>query len=363
MLVVAAFLWGAASDAFLHASQLALAEIAGDDLDLSGSPSQARAPSSPGGKATGLDLPGSPSQARAPSSPGGKATGLDLPGSPSQARAPSSPGGKATGLDATLARTNLLGSIGDLLGPIVLTVAVVTGVGWRPVFAVSAVLMLGYSAVLARQPLPPPRPDGSRPWSVVRAVLADRRVWSLAAAMGLLTTLDEPFVGFLIASFEERSLSAGVATALVGAIVLGSVLGFGVLALRGDSIPGRAAVVGGTATTGASVVLVVAPWPIVLAAAGLVFGAGVALVWVVLQASVFRMRPGQAGTTEAVVSALASFELLVPPLVGITADAVGLAGAMWIYVGLSGALMLVLAGPNLRSVHSWTRASGSRSRP
>jgi MFS transporter, FSR family, fosmidomycin resistance protein len=89
-LAVASFVWGAASDAFVHATQLALAELAGHDLD------------------------------------------------------------------ATLARTNLLGSLGELLGPLTLAVAAGAGLGWRPVFATGGALMLGYAAWLGAQPLPPP---------------------------------------------------------------------------------------------------------------------------------------------------------------------------------------------------------------
>ena len=301
VLVVAAFLWGAASDAFLYSAQLALSELAGDDLD------------------------------------------------------------------ATLARTNLFGSIGDLLGPVVLTVAVATGLGWRPLFAVGGVLMLGYAAVLARQPLPAPAPDGASPWSVARAVLADRRVWVLALALGLLATLDEPFLGFLIASIEARGLSAAVATALAGSVVVGSIAGFTLLAGWGERIRGRgrAGVLGAGAILAGSVVLVAAPTPLLIAPAGVVSGAGIALVWVVLQAALLRLRPGQAGTTEAVASLLASFELLVPPAIGAVADAAGLHRAMWCYVAISLLLLAVLVRPDrriLRSVRAWTTASGSRSR-
>ena len=293
VLVVAAFLWGAASDAFLHASQLALSELAGDDLDL------------------------------------------------------------------TLARTNLFGSIGDLLGPVVLTIAVATGLGWRPLFAVGGVLMLGYAAVLARQPLPAPAPDGTSPWSIARAVLADRRVWVLALALGLLSTLDEPFLGFLIASIEARGTSVAVATALAGSIVVGSIAGFTLLAAWGERVRDRAGVLGAGAILAAAVVLVAVPVPVIVVPAGIGFGAGVALVWVVLQAAVLRLRPGQAGTTEAVVSLLASFELLVPPLIGVAADAAGLDRAMWCYVAISLLLLVVLAGSSLRR---WTTGSASRSR-
>jgi FSR family fosmidomycin resistance protein-like MFS transporter len=312
--VVAAFLWGAASDAFLDAAQVALADLAGDDLD------------------------------------------------------------------ATLARANLFGAVGDLLGPVVLTVAVATGLGWRPVLAAGGLLMLGYAAVLARQPVPAPAPGGTSPWAAARAALADRRVWVLALALGLLSTLDEPFLGFVIASIEARGRSVAVATALAGSIVVGSIAGFALLAAWGERVrdrpswspsraPARAGTVGGAAPaagvlgavaiSAAAVVLVAAPAPLPVATAGVVFGAGIALVWVVLQAAVLRLRPGQAGTTEAVVSLLASFELLVPPAIGAVADAAGLDRAMWCYVAISLLLLAVLAGPSLPR---WTTRSSSRSR-
>ena len=207
--------------------------------------------------------------------------------------------------------------------------------------------MLGYAAVLSRQPLPGPAPDGASPWSIARAVLADRRVWVLALALGLLSTLDEPFLGFLIASIEARGTSVAAATALAGSIVVGSIAGFTLLAAWGERVRDRAGVLGAGAILVPAVVLVAAPVPVLVVPAGIGFGAGIALVWVVLQAAVLRLRPGQAGTTEAVVSLLASFELLVPPLIGVAADAAGLDRAMWCYVAISLLLLVVLAGSSL----------------
>jgi predicted MFS family arabinose efflux permease len=279
VLAIASLLWGAASDAFVHATQLALAELAGDELD------------------------------------------------------------------ATLARTNVLGSVGDLLGPFTLAVASATGIGWRPVFAVGGVLMLGYAGLLAAQPLPPPDPDGSTPWSVARAVLGDTRVVRLAAIWALIAVLDEPFLGFLIANLEEtRGVSAAAATALVGPIVAGGIVTYTALGAtrRSFSVRSRltAASIGLLVTV---LVMVAAPWPAVVAFAGLGFGAAIALLWVTLLAMTLRLRPGQVGTTQAAVSGLATVGVAVPPLIGMAADRLGLGAAMWLFaLAPAGILLLVL---------------------
>jgi predicted MFS family arabinose efflux permease len=276
-LAVASFLWGAASDAFVHATQLALAELAGDDLD------------------------------------------------------------------STLSRTNLLGSIGDLLGPVTLAVAAGTGLGWRPVFAVGGVLMLAYAAWLATQPLPPPRPDGATPWSVVRAVVGDTRVWRLAAIWALIAVLDEPFLGFLIAYLEEtRNVSAAAATALVVSVVAGGITTYMTMAVVRRAFSSRTRyTVGSLALLVTTVVMVSAPWTGAVALAGVGFGAAIALVWVTLLAAILRLRPGQVGTTQAVVSGLSTLSVVVPPLIGVAADWVGLGAAMWLFA-LAPAAILVL---------------------
>jgi hypothetical protein len=204
--------------------------------------------------------------------------------------------------------------------------------------------MLGYAGALAAQRLPPPHPDGATPWSVARAVLGDTRVVRLAVIWALITLLDEPFLGFLIANIEEtHGVSAAVATALVGAIVAGGIFTYTVLAVSGRSFSVR------TRLTSSSIgllvtvlVMVAAPWPAVIALAGVGFGAAIALLWVTLQAMTLRLRPGQVGTTQAVVSGLATVGVVLPPLIGVAADRLGLAPAMWLFA-LAPAAILVLA--------------------
>jgi FSR family fosmidomycin resistance protein-like MFS transporter len=276
-LAVAAFVWGAASDAFVHATQLALAELAGDELD------------------------------------------------------------------ATLARTNMLGSLGELLGPLTLALAAAAGFGWRPVFAVGGVLMLAYAAWLAAQRLPPPRPDGSTPWSVARAVAKDGRVLRLSAIWALSAALDAPFLGFLIANLDEtRHVSAAAATVLVVAVVAGGMATYATLAVVRRPFSTRSRlVVASIGLVMTTVVMVGAPWTAVVGLAGVGFGASGALLWVALQATTYRLRPGQVGTTQAVISGLSIVSMTIPPLVGVAADQLGLGAAMWLFVLAPAGILLI----------------------
>jgi predicted MFS family arabinose efflux permease len=267
-LAVVSFIWGASSDAFVHATQLALAELAGDDLE------------------------------------------------------------------AILARTNLLGSMGELLGPVTLAVAAGTGIGWRPVFAVGGVLMLAYAAWLATQRLRPPRPDGSTPWSVVRGVVTDGRVLRVTAIWALSAALEAPFFGFLIANLEQtRNVSAAAATALVVAVVVGGMVTYAALAaVRRPSSTRSPFVLASLGLLVATVVMVGVPSTAVIGLAGVGFGVATALLWVELQLTTYRLRPGQVGTTQAVVSGLSTVSVAVPPLIGVAVDRLGLAAGMWLFV-------------------------------
>lgn len=286
-LAVASLLWGAACDAFIHAVQLALSELAGDELD------------------------------------------------------------------ATVARTNLLGSVGDLLGPLTLAVAAGVGLGWRPVFAFGGVLMLAYAAWLAAQPLPPPRPEGSTPWSVVRAVAGDVRVLRLAAIWAMVAVLDEPFLGFLIANLQEtHHVSTAIATGLVASVVVGGIAMYTVLAAGRRPLDMRARLAAGAiGVLVTTVVMVAAPWPAVIALGGMGFGAGIGLVWATLLTTTLRLRPGQVGTTQAVISGLSTVRVAIPPLIGLAADRLGLGTAMWLFA-LAPVLILLLVVTSREAVRA-----------
>ncbi len=81
-------------------------------------------------------------------------------------------------------------------------------------------------------PRPQPAAEPSSAASDVRSCLRDRRVWLLALVSLLFDTLDEPFLGFAIAFLEvERGQSHAVAVLVGGSVLVGGVLGAGALAL------------------------------------------------------------------------------------------------------------------------------------
>jgi hypothetical protein len=254
------------------------------------------------------------------------------------------------GLELAVARATLLGTIGDLAGPALLAVCLTTGLGWRAAFVVAGLGMAGYGVLLASQPLPAPcRPpdvtrDGNPPArQEIGAVLRDGRVLRLGLLAALVDVFDEPFLAFAIAYLvSTRGQPAGVAALTAGVGLAG-----GVVAAAWASRVERAEItppaVAGLLVGGVGAV-VLAPHPLVAALGAAGVGAAVNLAWISLEARVLTLRPGQAGTTSAMVSAVAQVAVLVPLVAGVLADGAGVSAALLLYL----ALALVFAMLNRR---------------
>jgi predicted MFS family arabinose efflux permease len=244
-------------------------------------------------------------------------------------------------LAPTLARANLLGAIGDLLGPLAIIVMTAVGLGWRAPFAVAAVVTAAYGVWLATLPLPPPVDDHERehPARALLTVTRDRRVWFYAGVALLLGPLDEPFLAFLIAFARDvRSLSSAAAVAIAMCSVAGSVVGF---ARRTSSATATPLVRPATVMAAAAVVLVVLPWPLTMAAAAFVFGLGLASFWNTAQAQILQLRPGQTGTVKAVITTIEFAAFGLPIAYGAVADAMGVAAGLSCYAATAIALALL----------------------
>jgi predicted MFS family arabinose efflux permease len=283
VLVVAAFVMGVASTAMVEAAEVALVEMAGDDLR------------------------------------------------------------------RYLARSNLLGTIGDLAGPALIGAVALAGFSWRAVFALGAVLLAAYGALLAAAPLRPPGggADGAEPPSTVGTVLAvvrDPAVWVLGLVLALMLPFDEPLFGFMIALLEqERGASASVAmlVALVG--VCGGLLSYTVLARRFEGVDDRRLLVGSVLAMGAAaVVIAVVPVLAVAALGAFVASVGLSLAWLAVQHRTLTLRPGQVGTTNAVVGTIESAGFWIPVAIGALADRAGLVAAVAAF-GLLGLVLAALA--------------------
>jgi MFS family permease len=281
VLAVAAFAWGAASDAFVHGAGLALADLAGDDLE------------------------------------------------------------------ATLASTNLLGSVGGVLGPISVAAAQATGIGWRPLLIGGGVVMFMYAAWLGAQPLPPPPKPSVTVWSGLRAVAKDRWVARLAAINALGDVFDIAFLGFLtVFLVEYRGFSTASAALMVAVALGGGTVAYLHLAATGRKRRTRSTfVVTSIARLLGVAALVLVASPVVITITALALGVAGAHYWVSLQAAMLRARPGQTGTTYAVIATLSLPALAAAPLIGAAADRFGIVAGMALYGLVPLAILLLAAAP------------------
>lgn len=285
-LVAAAFVWGAAGDAFIHGCEVALVDLAGEDLP------------------------------------------------------------------RALARVNAWAAVGDLLAPLTLAGLIAAGFGWRPAFIGGGALMMLYAVWLGAQRFPPPQPseEHANPFVGICAVLRDLRVWILALVAALYDILDEPLLGFTIAYLEKvRGFAAEAATGLALGAVAGGVVGYLVAerVVRGRRLV-HTLLISGAAVCVTLPAMVFAASPVLILAGGAAFGIAGAVFYTALQGACLTVRPGQPGSTGAVISAIALLSFGFPMMAGAAADRFGLSAALWLYVAVPAAiLLLVIAGRRL----------------
>jgi predicted MFS family arabinose efflux permease len=260
-----------------------------------------------------------------------------------------------------LARSNLLATVGDLLGPALLGGVAVAGLSWRVAFAVASALLALYGLALAAAPLPPPAPsdddEGNTARRALVAVLRDPAVWVVGFMGLLLGIFDEPLYGFTIALLDqERGASASVAILVAAVGVGGGVLSYTVLARRLEPVADHWLLAGSAAAiaVGALVVALV-PSLVVVALATLVISVGLNVAWLGLQHRSLTLRPGQVGTTSAVLAAIEICGFWIPSAIGAVADRAGLVPAVGAFAVL-GAVLATLAWADGRR-SSWADRS------
>jgi predicted MFS family arabinose efflux permease len=289
VLSVAAFVWGAASDAFVHGAGLALADLAGDDLE----PTLAT-----------VNLLGAVGTLLAPVVLAFTlATGFGW-------RLPFLAGGVlAIGYSFLLARLPL--------------------------------------------PFPSGGGEEHTPGRVARAVLRDATVRRLALAAFVMDALELGFLGFTAVYLQqERGFSDAASSAMLSVVLLGGLAGFAGIAVSGYR-PGIGALRAAAAVQAMGIIGVLAlPGPLGIALGELVLGAAGAVWWVTFQAAVLRVRPSQTGTTWAVVNYLSLPALAAGPVIGFVADRFGVSTAMALFPALAALGVLAAPGrmplPRLR---------------
>ena len=259
-------------------------------------------------------------------------------------------------LRPALARWNLFGVFGDLAGPALVAGAAFAGFSWRASFWVVTALLLAYGAALAASPLPAPSSakaaeeedeDEKRgSFRTMLAVARDRRVW-IIGGIGLLSgPFDETLLGFTIALLEtKRGASAGAATlvALIG--LCGGLVAYTGLAKRFEAVPENRLLVWASAAMTVGVVgIAVLPWTPLVALAAFTTNVALSLAWLAIQHRTLSLRPGQVGTTKAVLAVIEFPDFLLPIAIGAVADQSGLVAAIGLYSVLgAGLVSLALA--------------------
>jgi MFS family permease len=175
-------------------------------------------------------------------------------------------------------------------------------------------------------------------------VVRDPAVWVMGVIALLMVPFDEPLVGFTVALLEqERGASTAMATAVAFIGICGGVVAFTVLAKRFEHVPDHRLLLGSVALmTAGAVTIAVVPVLAVVAVAGLVAAIGLSLAWLAVQHRSITLRPGQVGTTNAVLGAIESTGSWLPVAIGVLADRAGLSWAVGSF-GIVGAVLIALA--------------------
>ncbi|MFL6119888.1 MFS transporter [Actinophytocola sp.] len=238
--------------------------------------------------------------------------------------------------EPALARANLFAAVGDLAGPVLLAVALWSGLGWRAAFWAAGVVMVVYGLTLAIQPMPAPAPPDEERSALgaLLAVVRDRRVIVAGLLVAVVVAFDDTFVGFAMSYLiGGHGLSPVVATVATGAGMAGGVAA----AAWASRTSGRRVRLRTCALVLALgvLLLVAVPTAVAAAVAMALVGAAMNLAWIILQARYMTLRPGEVGTTSAVAEAVSQLGVTAPLVTGLLADKAGLPAAMWLYVALA----------------------------
>ncbi len=232
-------------------------------------------------------------------------------------------------LDRLLGRQHLLTWAGDFVAPALLGVGAATAIGWRGVFALTAVVFVAFAARLATLVFPHPVADtdgaGTSLLDSARSLLRHRELWLLTAAEFALLPLDEAFLGFAVARAAAEGEGAA-AQLLAGGVVAGGLVGAAVVSRRGLD---RRLVASGCGLLVVGAAVTAAPLPSVATIAGLVFvGLGTAIVWAKVHHRTLTLAPSRSATVPTMVGLLSTPALLVPVAMGVTADRLSITSAL-----------------------------------
>lgn len=241
--------------------------------------------------------------------------------------------------EQNMARWTLSGSVGNVVGPLLVGAAVALGLGWRPVFGLLAALSLAALLLIWRPPhLNAPEAEHETPRSLLgnlRHALSALKRPPILSALLLLegsNLMLDLFRSFLALYFVDAVGASAAQAALAVALLTGvGLLGDALIVPLLERISGVAFV----KWSAAAVALIFTAF--LLVPSVLLKLVGVALLglltsgwYAVLQARLYAQFPDRSGTVMALGSITGMLGAAIPPLLGWLADRYGVQNALWV---------------------------------
>jgi FSR family fosmidomycin resistance protein-like MFS transporter len=236
--------------------------------------------------------------------------------------------------ERAMARWTLMGSLGDLAGPLLLAGIALFGLGWRAAYFAAALCALATALAWPRHASIPDHraseEDDEGPRVPLREAARRPLLWALLLGVALCALLDEPLVAFGAIHLEQRfAMAPALRSLALGAWTLGSVLGSLlverlVLRFRGTQLM----VAFGAAAAVSTLVFAFSTTALTATAALFCIGVVGTGLFPLAKAQAYRALPGQSGLVVALESVLQPVELALPLLLGAALDAWGSAVAL-----------------------------------
>ena len=253
------------------------------------------------------------------------------------------------GAERAMTRMSLAGALGDLAVPILVGSVAWAGLPWRASLFVVAAMAGAHALAVLRAPDMPVALDAaeqeSRDAVTLRAALRAPMLLVWLAGVAACALLDEILVAFAALHLRQELGASEVVTAVaLGAWALGWAIGLVVTERLLARLPARALLAGASIACAVATLAWLLPEDPRAAAAGLfALGAASAPLYPIAIARAYAACPGRAALVDVAAQLFTPFEVALPFVIGVVADA-------W---GVRVALAVLLAQPLTLLVLAW----------
>lgn len=249
--------------------------------------------------------------------------------------------------ETNMARWVIAGSIGVVLGPLLLGGAVAVGSGWRGATLAAALLVLPVLIAASHVRFPQPHPETKNILAALRVAVAALRRYRVIRWLLLLQLadlLEDVFLGFVaLYLVDVGGSSAGVAAIGVGVLAAAGLVGDAALIAILKRMDGvrylRWSALGAVVAYPAFLLIGSVPGKLALLIPLGMLRAG---WYAIVQARLYSELPGRGGTAVAIGAPADLMGSLLPLALGIVAHRVGLGPAMWLLLAAPIGLLTLL---------------------